>query len=40
MGRKSSQTIMKSKQVATDKKPMNVRKWADQKAIDCHESVS
>ena len=25
MGRKSSQTIMKSKQVATDKKPMNVR---------------
>ena len=40
MGRKSSQTITKSKQVATDKKQINVRKRADRKATDCLESVS
>ena len=28
-GRKSSKLVTKSKQVATDKKQINVRKWAD-----------
>ena len=40
MGVKSSQTVKKSKQVAIDKKQMNVRKWADKNTIDCTESVS
>ena len=29
MGRKSSQTVVKPKQVAADKKKMSVRRWAD-----------
>ena len=33
MGKKSSQTVTKLKQVATDKKQMNVRKWADKTKI-------
>ena len=31
MDRKSSQTVIKSKRVAIDKKQRNVRKWADKK---------
>ena len=37
---KSSQTVTKSKQVATDKKQMNARKCADKNTKDCTESVS
>ena len=40
MGRKSLQTVTKSKQVAIDKKQMNVRKWADKDKKDCTDSVS
>ena len=40
MGRKSSQTVMKLKQVAVDKKQMNVRKCVDKNTKDYNESVS
>ena len=40
MGRKSSQTVTKSKQIAIDKKQINVRKWADKNTKDWNESVS
>ena len=40
MGRKSSQTVTKSKQVAIDQKIINVRKWADKSTKDCTELVS
>ena len=40
MGRKSSQTVTKLKQDATDKKQMNLRIWADKNTKDCPESVS
>ena len=40
MGRKNSQTVTKSKQVAIDKKQMNVRKWADKNTKHWTESVS
>ena len=39
MGRKNSQTVMKSRQFAIDKKQMNLRKWADKNTNDCTESV-
>ena len=38
MGTKSSQTVTRSKQVAIDKKRMNVRKWADKNTKHCAES--
>ena len=40
MGTKSSQTVTRSKQVAIDKKRMNVRKWADKNTKHCAESDS
>ena len=40
MGRKNSQTVTKSKQVATDEKQINVRKWADKNSKDRTESVN
>ena len=40
MGRKISQTVTKSKQVATAKKQMNFKKWTDKNTNDCTESVS
>ena len=40
MGRKSSQTVTKSKQIAIDKKQINVRKWADKNTKDWNELVS
>ena len=40
MGRKSPKKVTKLKQVAADKKQMNVKKWADKNTKDCTESVS
>ena len=40
IGRKSSQTIAKSKRVATDEKPMNRLKSVDKYSKDCTESVN
>ena len=40
MGRKSSQMVTKLKQVALDKKQMNIRKWEDKNKKDWSESVS
>ena len=40
MGRKSSQTVTTLKQVAIDKKQMNIKKWADKSTRDFTEWVS
>ena len=40
MDRKTLQTVTKSKQVAIDKKQMNIRNWADKNKKYCIESVS
>ena len=40
MGRKISQAVTKSKQVAIDKKQMNLWKWTDKNTKDCTEVVS
>ena len=40
MGRKSSNTVMKSKQVAIDNRQINVRKCEDKNTKRCTDSVS
>ena len=35
MGRKISETVTRSKEVAIAKKQMNFRKWADKNTKDC-----